>query len=187
MLYTMSALLLTADVAEDVAAAGSAGTLDIDYTLIVMIATFLLVYWILARFVWKPLTNMMEKRRTNIEDMLSQAENDRQEAERIRLEYQEELRRAHQEAQVLIEKATKAAEVRTDEIMEQARLDAEKTKQTAFAQIETERVRALAEIQAQVADISVAVAEKILRKNLDASAQKDMIDQFIYEVGDRPC
>jgi F-type H+-transporting ATPase subunit b len=151
--------------------------------------SFLILVWILAKFAWKPLTNMMEKRRQNIEDMLTKAENDRREAESIRLKHQEELRKAHQEAQALIEKATKAGELRAAEIMEQARSEAEKIKQTALEQINVERARAVAEIQAQVADISVAVAEKILRHNLDAAAQQGMIDQFIQEVevGDRVC
>ncbi|MCL1853383.1 MAG: F0F1 ATP synthase subunit B [Peptococcaceae bacterium] len=182
LLYTVG-LLLAAEVEHDTVLS----PLDFGWTMFLMILSFLIVVWILAKFAWKPLMGMMEKRRQNIEDMLTQAENDRQEGERLRLQYQDELRQAHQDAQVLIEKATKAAELRTAEIMEQAREDAEKTKQAALAQIETERARAVAEIQTQVADISVAVAEKILRKNLDASAQKDMIDQFIYEVGDRPC
>ena len=156
-------------------------------TMLMVVASFLIVVWILAKFAWKPLTNMMEKRRQNIENMLNQAESDRQEAESLRLKYQEDLRQAHQEAQTLIEKATKAAEQRKAEIMEQARAEAEKTRQVAQTQIEAERVRAMAEIQTQVADISVAVAEKILRKNLDAAAQQDMINQFICEAGGRPC
>lgn len=163
--------------------------LDFDLTLVLMIASFLVVVWIVAKFAFRPLANMMEKRRQNIEDMLTKAENDRAEAERILLEHQEQMRKSHQEAQALIEKATKAGEQRATEIMEQARDEAEKVKKAALTQIEAERAKAVAEIQAQVADISVAVAEKILRYNLDTAGQKAMIDQFIQEVevGDRVC
>jgi F-type H+-transporting ATPase subunit b len=158
-----------------------------DWTLPMMVVSFLLVVWLLSKVAWKPLTNMMEKRRQNIESMLNKAESDREEAESLRLKHQEELRQAHQEVQALIEKATKSAEQRAAEMMEQARGEAEKIKQAALAQIEVERARAVADIQAQVADLSVAVAEKILRKNLDLANQEELINQFIHEVGDRPC
>ena len=130
---------------------------------------------------------MMEKRRQFIETNLAQAEADRLEAERIRKEYQAEMREAHQAAQSLIEKATKASEQRAAEILAQAREEAEKTRVAALTQIDMERARAIAEIQTQVADLSVAVAEKIIRQNLDLSGQRTLIDQFIQEVGNEPC
>jgi F-type H+-transporting ATPase subunit b len=183
--YTIAPAALTVAAATE--QADMSALIRFDITLVLMIASFLLVVWILKKFAWGPLTNMMEKRRVNIETMLAQTENDRIEAQAIRLQHQEELRQAHQEAQALIEKATKAGELRAAELMEQARIEAEKTKNAALAQIEAERASAIAEIQAQVADISVAVAEKILRKNLGMDNQKSLIDQFISEVGDRPC
>jgi len=159
----------------------------LDYTYFFQIISFLIVVYILVKFAWKPLMRMMEKRRQFIETNLAQAEADRLEAERIRKEYQAEMREAHQAAQSLIEKATKASEQRAAEILAQAREEAEKTRVAALTQIDMERARAIAEIQTQVADLSVAVAEKIIRQNLDLSGQRTLIDQFIQEVGNEPC
>ncbi|UWG99332.1 F0F1 ATP synthase subunit B [Dehalobacter sp. DCM] len=161
--------------------------LHFDLTLLVQVVSFLILVWILAKFAWKPLMAMMEKRRQTIEDNLAHAENERKEAERIRLEYQEDMRKARQEAQLIIEKATKSSEERAAEILAQARLENEKLRQAALADIERERQKAIADVKAQVIDMSVAVAEKIIQRNLDITGQEALIEQFIQEVGDRPC
>ena len=130
---------------------------------------------------------MMEERRNFIESNIAQAEQERQQAEQIKREYQEEMRKARQEAQEVIAKATKLSEERSAEILAGAHEEAEKIKKSALADIERERDLAIAQVKAQVADLSVSVAEKIIRKNLDAKSQEDLIEQFIQEVGELPC
>jgi len=158
-----------------------------DLTLVVQVLSFLLLVYILRRFAWNPLITMMEERRNQIEANIANAEKERLQAEQIKREYQEEMRKARQEAQEVIAKATKLSEQRAAEILAGAHGEAEKIKQAALADIERERDRAIAQVQAQVADLSVAVAEKIIRKNLDISGQEGMIEQFIQEVGELPC
>lgn len=170
-----------------IAASGGNNPISIDYTLPSQIISFLILVWILTRYAWKPLMNMMEKRRQYIEDTLANAEKERKEAERIRLEYQEEMRKARQEAQLIIEKATKTSEERAAEILAEARLDTEKMKQAALVEIGRERDKAIADVKAQVADMSIAIAEKIIQHKLDMKGQEALVDQFIQEVGDRPC
>jgi F-type H+-transporting ATPase subunit b len=161
--------------------------IHIDMTLVAQLLSFLLLVYILARFAWNPLMNMMEQRRNQIEANIAQAEKERQQAEQIKREYQEEMRKARQEAQEVIAKATKLSEERAAEILASAHEEAEKIKKAALVDIERERDRAIAQVQAQVADLSVAVAEKIIRKNLDVKGQEAMIEQFIQEVGELPC
>lgn len=158
-----------------------------DLTLVVQVLSFLLLVYILRRFAWNPLMNMMEERRNQIEANIANAEKERLQAEQIKREYQEEMRKARQEAQEVIAKATKLSEQRAAEILASAHEEAEKIKKAALVDIERERDRAIAQVQAQVADLSVAVAEKIIRKNLDVKGQEDMIEQFIQEVGELPC
>ena len=156
----------------------------IDYTVIATILSFLLLVWLLSAKVWGPLMKMMEARRTNIESMLAQAENERQQAEKIKREYQEEMRKARQEAQEVIAKATKVSEVRAAEILAASREESEKIKKAALVDIERERDSAIAEVRLQVADLSVLVAEKIIRQKLDMKGQGQLIEQFIQEVGE---
>lgn len=158
-----------------------------DWTLVAQILSFLVLFYILRRFAWNPLMDMMEERRNFIESNIAQAEKERQQAEQIKREYQEEMRKARQEAQEVIAKATKLSEERSAEILAGAHEEAEKIKKSALADIERERDLAIAQVKAQVADLSVSVAEKIIRKNLDAKTQEDLIEQFIQEVGELPC
>ncbi|HVJ49218.1 F0F1 ATP synthase subunit B [Desulfitobacterium sp.] len=161
--------------------------ISFDWTLVVQIVSFLLLVYILRRYAWNPLMNMMEERRNFIESNIAQAEKERQQAEQIKREYQEEMRKARQEAQEVIAKATKLSEERSVEILAEAHEEAEKIRKSALADIERERDLAIAQVKAQVADLSVAVAEKIIRRNLDVKGQEDLIEQFIQEVGELPC
>lgn len=166
---------------------GGGNPIAIDYTYPAQILSFLVLVWILKKFAWKPLMGVMEKRRQFIEENLANAEHERKEAERIRQEYQEEMLKARQEAQAIIEKATKNSEERATEILAEARMETEKMKQAALADIERERDKAIADVRAQVVDMSIAVAEKIIQQKLDMTGQEALIEQFIQEVGDRPC
>jgi F-type H+-transporting ATPase subunit b len=166
---------------------GGGNPISIDYTYPVQIVSFVILVLILAKYAWKPLMDMMEKRRQFIEDNLANAEHERKEAERIRLEYQEEMLKARQEAQVIIEKATKNSEERASEILVLARKETEKMKQAALADIERERAKAISDVRAQVVELSIAVAEKIIQQKLDMKGQEALVEQFIQEVGDRPC
>ncbi|MGC7871750.1 F0F1 ATP synthase subunit B [Desulfosporosinus sp. SYSU MS00001] len=158
--------------------------IQFDWTLVATIISFLLLVWLLKAKAWGPLMKVMEERRTHIESMLSQAENERIQAEQIKREYQEEMRKARQEAQEVIAKATKVSEQRAAEILAESHEEAEKIKKSALVDIERERDRAISEVKAQVADLSVLVAEKIIRQKLDLKGQGNLIEQFIQEVGE---
>ncbi|WP_088188722.1 F0F1 ATP synthase subunit B [Desulfosporosinus sp. FKA] len=158
--------------------------IQFDWTLVATIISFLLLVWLLKAKAWGPLMKVMEERRTHIESMLSQAESERLQAEQIKREYQEEMRKARQEAQEVIAKATKVSEQRAAEILAESHEEAEKIKKSALVDIERERDRAISEVKAQVADLSVLVAEKIIRQKLDLKGQGDLIEQFIQEVGE---
>lgn len=161
--------------------------ISIDYTYLAQLISFLLLVWLLSKYAWNPLMKVMDDRRKNIESILTQAEKELQQAEEIKREYQAEMLKARQEAQEIISKATKVSEERAAEILVLAREEAEKVKKSALADIERERERAIAEVRAQVADLSVLVAEKIVRQKLDIQGQEQLIEQFIQEVGDMPC
>ncbi|MHB8073561.1 F0F1 ATP synthase subunit B [Desulfosporosinus fructosivorans] len=158
--------------------------IQIDFTVVATVISFLLLVWLLSAKAWGPLMKMMEERRTNIESMLASAENERQQAEKIKREYQEEMRKARQEAQEVIAKATKVSEIRANEILAASHEESEKIKKSALVDIQRERDQAIAEVKAQVADLSVLVAEKIIRQKLDMKGQGELIEQFIQEVGE---
>lgn len=158
--------------------------IQFDFTIVATVISFLLLVWLLSAKAWGPLMKMMEERRSHIESMLAQAENERQQAEKIKREYQEEMRKARQEAQEVIAKAIKVGEASANEILAASHEESEKIKKSALVEIERERDRAIADVKAQVADLSVLVAEKIIRQKLDMKGQEQLIEQFIQEVGE---
>lgn len=158
--------------------------IQFDYTIVATVISFLLLVWLLSAKAWGPLMKMMEERRSHIEAMLAQAENERQQAQKIKFEYQEEMRKARQDAQEVIAKATKVSEALANEILAASHEESEKMKKSALVDIERERDRAIAQVKSQVADLSVLVAEKIIRQKLDMKGQGQLIDQFIQEVGE---
>lgn len=158
--------------------------IQFDFTLVAQIISFLLLVWLLSTKAWGPLMKMMEQRRVQIETSITQAKEERQQAEQIKHEYQEEMRKARQEAQEVIAKAAKVGEASAAEILAAAHEEAVRIKKSALVDIERERDRAIAEVRAQVADLSVLVAEKIIRQKLDMKGQGELIEQFIQEVGE---
>lgn len=158
--------------------------IQFDFTVVTTVVSFLLLVWLLSKKAWGPLMKMMEERRNHIESMLNNAEKERQQAEQIKREYQEEMRKARQEAQEVIAKATKVSEARANEILAASHEEAEKIKKSALVDIERERDRAISEVKSQVADLSILVAEKIIRQKLDLKGQGKLIEQFIQEVGE---
>lgn len=158
--------------------------IQFDFTLVAQIISFLLLVWLLSTKAWGPLMKMMEERRVLIETNLTNAKEERQQAEQIKREYQEEMRKARQEAQEVIAKAIKVGEASANEILAASHEESEKIKKSALVEIERERDRAIADVKKQVADLSVLVAEKIIRQKLDMQGQGQLIDQFIQEVGE---
>lgn len=158
--------------------------IQFDFTLVAQIISFLLLVWLLSTKAWGPLMKMMEQRRVLIETNLTNAKEERQQAEQIKREYQEEMRKARQEAQEVIAKAIKVGEASAHEILAASHEESEKIKKSALVEIERERDRAIADVKKQVADLSVLVAEKIIRQKLDMQGQGQLIDQFIQEVGE---
>lgn len=158
-----------------------------DLTILVQVISFLLLVWILGKVAWKPLMKMMEQRRNYIETNLLNAENERKQAEQIRQEYQAEMLKARQDAQEIIAKATKISEERAAEMIIAARSEAEKIKHSTMQDIEREKARAIAEVRAQVADLSVSIAEKIIRQKIDVQIEDQLFKKLIQEVGDLQC
>jgi len=158
--------------------------IQFNFTIPAVIISFLLLVWLLSAKAWGPLMKIMEERRSHIEAMLAQAENERQQAEKIKGEYQAEMHKARQEAQEVIAKATKVSEACAKEILAASHEESERIKKSALMDIERERDLAISEVRAQVADLSVLVAEKIIRQKLDLQGQGELIEQFIQEVGE---
>ena len=148
-----------------------------------MTLIFLVVFLILAKFGFPVITSMVEKRTKRIDDALSAARKAEeaiahlsQEQERIVAETRAEQAKMIQEAAAERDKMIASAQ-------DQARIEAQKIIEEARARINEEKEAALKEARKELAVISLAIAEKVVRKELsDDSAQKELVDRYVDEV-----
>lgn len=150
---------------------------------LVSLVSFLVLFVILWKFALPPITDMLDKRAETIRESLERAEETRVEAERLLEEYKQQMAEARQEAAKVIEQGRTVAEALKDDIVKKANEEAEGIIVKARESIEAEKKAAVAELQKSVADLSVAVAGKLIGEKLTSEDHAKLIDRYIAEVG----
>ena len=143
---------------------------------------FLLLLFILQRFAYKPLVGMLDERSRRIRSDLDEARKLREEGERDRETYRQQLSRSRDEARAVLEEANNVAA----RIREQAILDAEQqnavTLQRARDEIAREKEHAIAELRREVGDLAIRVATQVVGRSLDANDQQRLVDEALSNV-----
>ena len=151
--------------------------------LVVSLVSFGVLFVLMWKFALPPITKMLDERAEKIKDSLEKAEETRVEAERLLDEYKEQLAEARQEASRVIEQGRRVADTMKDEIVAKANEERESMLARAREEIQGEKRAAMAELQAQVADLSVAVAGRLIGSTLSAADHKALIEKVVAEVG----
>ena len=151
--------------------------------LIAQIINFVILLFILQRFLYKPLFGMMEKRKTEIKNALANAEKVKQDAVAKQAEYEKQLdaqRRAGQEA--IVRAMAQSEKVRA-EIVSKANEEAAQIKAKALADTEYERKQAMAQLQREVAELSLAMTRKVLGGGgVSDTTHRQLVQQFLTEL-----
>jgi len=156
--------------------------MNINLTLLGQTIGFALFVWFCMRFVWPPLKEAMDKRRAEIAEGLAAAERGQQEQERAEQQAEETLRDARNQASEIIEQANRRGSEIVEEAKESARAEGERIKQAAKAEVEQEVNRARDQLRGEVGRLSVAGAERILGREIDAERHEKMLDDLIAEL-----
>ena len=160
--------------------------MDFNYTsFLVTILGFVLLYWLLSKYAFGPLFSVMEKRRELIQNDIQTAEKNRTDSIQYLEQQKQELDKARKEAYGIVEQARQASSRQADEIIGTARSEAGRLKDDAVKQIENEKDKAVAALKSQVSAMSVMIASKIIEKQVDEQTQKDLVDKYLHEVGDK--
>jgi F-type H+-transporting ATPase subunit b len=149
--------------------------MNINLTLFAQAVSFALLIWFTARFVWPPLLKDIETRQKTIADGLAAGERGKHELEISAKKSAETLRESKQQGTAIIDQAEKRAAEIVDEAKKQAKIEADRINLGAKAELEQEVFRAKEELRQQVAELAVAGAEKILRREIDAKAHADIL------------
>jgi len=162
---------------------GVVGTLGLNWKLFVaQLVNFGILLFVLWKFVFIPVAKKMQERTSKIDKSLKDAQDiEVQKKQFAEWKDQEMTKARKQAAEVITASQTEAGKIR-QQILDQAKAEQEKLIKQAKEQIASEKNQALSDIKSQVADMITGAAEKILRKNLDAKADKEFIKESLKNV-----
>ena len=152
------------------------------FKLAFQIINFLLVLYLLNRFLFRRVLSLIDERQGRIAKGLEDAEAAARDRELARAEREAALDEARKEAAAMIVRATKIAEDSRTEIVAAAKAEAEKVAARAAAEITAEKERALGELRSQVADMALQAAAKLVRSEMNAATQRRLVEEFLAEV-----
>ena len=155
---------------------------NLNATLIAQILNFLFLVFVLAKFAYKPLLNIMEERKNKIASDLEAADAAKAEAEAVKSEYAAKLADARQEAQAIVEAARKSAQAAHDKIMAETKAQQDQVVAAAKEAIELEKQKALADVRAQVISLSMLAASKIVEQKLGSEEDKKMAGEIVDSI-----
>ena len=148
-----------------------------------MLLAFLVIFFVLAKFGFPVITNMVEERKAYIDDSLKKAHEANEKLANIQQEGENLLKEARERQQQILSEAAQTRDVIVEQAQSKAREESSRIITEAKAQIEAEKQNAIADIRKQVAELSVQVAEKVLRKELSTdAAQMKYVDKLLDEV-----
>ncbi len=148
-----------------------------------MTVSFLAVLFILKKFAWKPILGALSERERTIEDALSEAQKARAEIAAMSSRNEELMREAREEREVLLKEARDIRDREIGEAKTKAKAEAEALLNRARLDIQNEKNAAITEMKNQVAELSILVAEQILKEKLaNSAAQKSLVDKVMNEA-----
>ena len=146
------------------------------------VINFLLLLYLLNRFLFKRVFALLDERSSRISKGLEDAEAAARDRELARAEREAALDEARKEAADMLARANKIAEDTRKDILAQARSEAEKVSARARDEIVAEKDRAMAEIRSQVADLALLAAGKLVGREMDAPTQRRLVNEFLADA-----
>jgi F-type H+-transporting ATPase subunit b len=146
------------------------------------IVTFLVLLGLLAKFAWGPLLQALEGRQEAIRKALDDAQQAKSELERLQRESAQIIAQARQDAEAIITRSRADAEALRQELRSKARTEADGIVKNAERQIQAETARAIQQIRHEAVDLSVAIASKIIQRNLTREDNERLIDDTLRNL-----
>ena len=156
--------------------------MNLNATLILQSIAMMIFVWFCMKFIWPPLLKAMDERRERIAEGLAASDRAEKELEEAKSQIDEQLQEAKDKASQIVEQANQ----RHSQILDQAKEDAyaEKTRSVSAAEAEISQAanQAREELRTAVASLAVAGASKILEKEVDENAHRELLDKLIAEI-----
>lgn len=143
---------------------------------------FLVLFFLLTKLAFKPITAAVEAREKSLEDALAAAKRDREEAAQLLADHKKQIDAARGEAQKVIADARTTAEKMRSDLLEKARAEQQATIERAAQEIQREKERAVAELRHAAVEMAILGASRVIEENLDSDKNRRLVEQFLSTV-----
>ncbi|MGE4352458.1 MAG: F0F1 ATP synthase subunit B [Oscillospiraceae bacterium] len=154
-------------------------------TIVWTVVNLLVLYLFLKKFLFGRINAMLDKRSQMVEETIADAERKRTEAEKLRADYESHVAAAHEEAEIIVTNAKKRADAERERLLSEAQENAHAILTAAQLRGERDRENMLRSARAQVVSLSLLAASKLAGKKLDSDTDREIIDEFLNEAGER--
>jgi F-type H+-transporting ATPase subunit b len=151
--------------------------------LFIQLLGFLILLWLMKKFLWGRVIDMIQARTAEISNAFDQNEKTRNEVIELKSDYEQKLQKARLEAESIVKAAVDKAEQEGRAVIEKTRLEAEQVRLKGLADIEQEKKKVIAEIRTEVIQISVEIAGRLIAKQIDTADVDRLTDEVISEIG----
>lgn len=155
------------------------------WTMLFAWCNLLILYLFLRKILFKPVKKMIDSRQQEIDNMYSDAEESKTQAEDMKLEYEEKLSHAKEESEEILKNAQRRAQLKGEQILEEARAEAQRTLDRASEQVELEKKRILNEVKNEVSGMAIDIAAAVIERDISKDEHRELIDSFIDSMGER--
>lgn len=152
-------------------------------TFVFSIVNVIILFALLTFILFKPVTKLMKERTERIKKNISDSENSKTEADKLKFEYEEQLAKLKEETTTIINNAHQKGQAEADTIIKNAKNDAEIILQRARDEGKREVEKALEEVKDQVTGLALMAASRVIQSNMDTEANRKLVEEFIDEVG----
>ena len=159
------------------------GIINLNVTILIQAINFLILIFLLSKFLFKPLTKFLADRSAGIANSLAEAKAAHEAAAKAQVEYQARIRETQREVAAIREQGQREVEAERQRLLQASRDEAERLVAHAKAEIEAETKRAKASLREEAAGIAVAVAERLLGRNVSGDDQKRLAEQYVRDLG----
>ena len=155
------------------------------WTALFTLANFLIVLYVGKRFLYGPVMKMIQDRQQEIDSMYTDANSAKEAAVNMQKEDQQKLAAAQQTSEQMVKEAVARAHSREEEILSKANNEAAAILAKASADIAQEKKKAINDAKNEISGLAIAIAGKVVERELKESDQSDLIDRFIEELGEK--
>ena len=156
----------------------------VPWTLIAQIANLFIQAYLIKRFLFKPINEVLAKRKALADAEIADAKKDREEAAAMKAEYEKDMAQAREKASDILATAQKTASAQSEQILKDANAQAAAAKVKAVLEIEQEKKKAVTEIRDEIGGIAMDIAGKVIEREINEEDHRKLIDEFIANVGE---